>query len=133
MQQIKGKFEVRGFPLEPDAVARELGLMRMKFEKQFHGTLNATGVVCMMGLINQDTGSGAYVAIEKITGEVDARSGSFHLQHSASMSNGTRKQSISVVPGTGTGALAGIEGTMVIDIVDGQHFYTFDYRLAPGT
>jgi hypothetical protein len=35
-----------------------------------------------------------------------------------------------VVPGSGTDALAGLRGALTIDIVDGEHFYTFDYALS---
>lgn len=38
-----------------------------------------------------------------------------------------------VVPGSGTGELAGLSGTMAIDIVDGEHFYEFEYALADGS
>jgi len=45
------------------------------------------------------------------------------------MTRGAQQLVITVVPDSGTGDLAGITGTMTIDIKDGKHFYTFDYLL----
>ncbi len=129
MTEVKGKFEVQSDPLEPDEVTQALGAMRMKIEKRFEGSLTATSVVSMLGMMNRETGSGAYVALEKITGELEARKGSFSLQHSSAMDRGRPRQSILVVPDSGTAELSGLKGEMVVDIVDGQHFYTFTYEL----
>jgi hypothetical protein len=129
MKQVKGKFEVKGSPLELDAVAKEIGLMRMRFDKKFEGPLTGTSIVSMMGMMNMETHSGAYIAIEKITGEVESRKGSFCLHHSSSLTQGKPQQSVLVVPDSGTGELTGIEGNMIIDIIGDDHFYTFNYKL----
>jgi hypothetical protein len=47
------------------------------------------------------------------------------------MNRGQAQLTVSVVPDSGTGDLAGLAGTMAIDIVDGKHFYRFDYTLPP--
>ncbi len=129
MTQVKGTFEVQSSPLEADDVTRALGAVRMKFEKRFHGPLTATSFVSMMGVMDRETGSGGYVGLEKVTGELEGKRGSFLLQHSSTMNRGKPRQSVLIVPCSGTDALAGIHGEMVIDIVDGQHFYTLDYDL----
>ncbi len=129
MKEIKGMFEVKGTPVESSHVIKDLGLMQMKFEKKFDGQLNATGLVSMIGLMNKELGSGGYVAIEKISGELDTKKGSFFMQHNSSMNKGVPTQSITVVPDSGTGELSGIKGEMKIDIIDGQHFYTFRYEI----
>ena len=129
MNEAKGRFEVKGTPAEASSVTKELGLMHMRFEKFFHGPLHATGVVSMLGLMNKDLGSGGYVAIEKIEGELDSRKGTFLMQHNSSMHKGSSKQSISVIPDSGAGELTGLKGEMKIDIIDGQHFYTFAYEI----
>jgi len=108
MKEIKGQFEVKATPVEANAVAKELGLMQMKFEKKFEGLLQATGLVSMMGMMNQEKGSGGSVALKKITGEVESKKGSFFLKHSATMAQRKPHQSIAVVPDSGTGDLAGI-------------------------
>jgi len=74
-------------------------------------------------------GSAGYVAIDHVTGELDGRKGSFVLQHSGAMNRGAQVLSIMVVPDSGTGELAGLSGTLSINIVDGLHFYDFIYSL----
>ena len=69
--------------------------------------------------------------MERIVGTLDGRAGSFCMQHSGTMDRGQPSLSVSVIPDSGTDALAGLRGTLAIDIVDGGHFYTFDYIL-PG-
>jgi hypothetical protein len=129
VKQIKGKFDVQTSPLDGDDLTRALGAMQMKIEKQFEGALAASSVVLMMGVMNREIGSGGYVALEKVTGQLEGKRGSFLLQHSSTMDRGQPSQNIRVVPDSGTGALMGLKGQMVVDIIEGQHFYTFDYEL----
>lgn len=127
----KGPFDVKGTPRPPGEMAPELGAMRMTFHKRFHGDLEATSVAEMMGVMDQEIGSGGYVALERLTGTLHGRKGSFCLQHSSIMNRGKPTQSIMVVPDSGTEELSGITGTMVIDIKeDDSHFYTFEYSLS---
>jgi len=58
------------------------------------------------------------------------RSGSFVLQHSSTMNRGVPLQSITVVPESGTGELAGLEGKMIIKIEGGRHYYDFEYSFS---
>jgi hypothetical protein len=127
MTQAKGKFQVKGSPLELDTESKYIGAVRMRFDKVFEGALNATSIVTMMGIMDQNTKSGAYVALEKIDGQLDSKKGSFCMAHSSSMNKGKPQQLITVVPGTGTDELKDLSGSMVIDITDGHHFYTFNY------
>jgi hypothetical protein len=129
-KHAQGRFEVKPAPLPADDVSKKLGLMRMSFEKRFEGPLEATSLVSMIGMMDQELGSGAYVALERITGRLDGRAGSFCLQHSCAMERGKPSQIITVVPDSGTGELKGLRGTFTIDIVEDQHFYDFEYELA---
>jgi hypothetical protein len=45
------------------------------------------------------------------------------------MTRGAPQLSIEVVPDSGTGQLAGLTGKLTINIVDGKHFYEFEYTL----
>jgi hypothetical protein len=130
MPEVKGSFEVQSSPLEADEVTQALGAMRMKFEKRFTGPLTATSFMSMLGVMDRQTGSAAYVALEKVDGELDGKKGSFLFQHSSTMDRGRPRQSILVVPDSGTAELAGLKGELIVDIVDGRHFYTFSYELA---
>lgn len=120
MKTIKGKFDLSATPLELDKAIQKLGGIRMIFEKQFFGSIEAKSNVSMLGVMNKGLGSGSYVALEIIEGTVEGLSGSFGMQHSSSMLRGKSEQSISVIPDSGTGELSGISGKMIIDIVDGK-------------
>lgn len=130
MHQAKGTFDVHRTPEPVVDFGDGVHAMHMRFDKTFHGPLAATSVVHMLGVMDPATGSGGYVALERIVGTLDGHAGSFMLQHSSLLDHGAPTQSIKVVPGSGTDALAGLRGTLTIDIVDGAHFYTFDYTLS---
>lgn len=129
MKTIKGQFEVKSSALPMDQATVAVGAMRMMFSKTFQGGIEATSTVSMMGIMDQALGSGGYVALEKLTGKLDGVEGSFCLQHSSTMSRGAPAQMILVIPDSGTGGLKDLTGEMQIDIIDGQHFYTFNYEL----
>jgi hypothetical protein len=130
MTQAKGTFDIQR-TAEPAADFGDgVQAMRLRFDKTFHGPLAATSVVHMLGVMDPATGCGGYVALERIVGTLDGHAGSFMLQHGSLMDHGAPQQSIRVIPGSGTDALAGLRGTMTIDIVDGAHHYTFDYALS---
>jgi hypothetical protein len=123
-----GPFEVKLTPQTSDQ--DNSSLTRMSIDKQFHGDLEGTSKGEMLSAMTAVKGSAGYVAIEKVTGTLNGRKGSFVLQHSATMNRGTPQLSITVVPDSGTGQLEGIAGQMDIKIAtDGKHTYEFDYTL----
>ena len=129
--RISGAFEVKLLPQRADhPPAEAAGLGRMSLDKQYHGDLEATGQGEMLSLLDRTVGSGGYVAMERVTGTLAGKSGSFVLQHSATMNRGAAEMRIFVVPDSGTGELAGLQGTMEIRIEEKQHFYDFDYEFA---
>ncbi len=130
MKTAKGEFEVRLQPLET-ALKGEDGMMfgRMALDKTFKGDLAAHSVGEMLSLRTPVKTSAGYVALEHITGTLDGRSGSFVVQHFATMHDGAEQQILEVIPNSGTGELAGIRGQMKIIIKDGRHFYEFQYQL----
>jgi hypothetical protein len=101
----------------------------MSIDKQLHGDLEATSKGEMLAAGTAVKGSAGYVAIERVTGTLHGRSGSFVLQHHATMTRGAPQLDIIVVPDSGTGELTGLTGTMMITITDGKHFYQFEYAL----
>lgn len=132
MHQATGTFEVKLAPQKADNLQAEgAGLGRMSLDKQFHGDLEATGQGEMLSVLDREKGSGGYVALERATGTLQGREGSFILQHNATMNRGAAKMDIMVVPDTGTGQLTGISGSMIIRIEAGKHFYDFEYTLEP--
>lgn len=104
---------------------------RFTSDKQFQGDLEGTSVGEMLASgppPSGPKGSGGYVAMERVTGKLSRRTGSFILQHSSTMNLGVQNQSITVVPQSGTGELAGLEGKMIIRTKGEKHYYDFDYQ-----
>ena len=124
-----GSFEVKLNPLEVYNKSEGSNLARMSIDKQFQGDLTATSKGEMLSAMTDTKGSAGYVAIEKVTGTLHGRSGSFVLQHNATMTRGAPYLNIVVVPDSGTGELVGLTGKMLIIITDGKHSYEFDYAL----
>ena len=127
--QAKGEFEVKRIPQDELDIGQGATVGHSRFDKRFHGPLEATSVVHMLSVMSPVPGSGAYVAIERIEGTLDGRRGSFYAQHNGIMDRGKPSLDLTVVPDTGTGQLSGLRGRMAIEIVEGKHFYTFDYEL----
>lgn len=134
MQQVKGTFDVRRTGQSSiDDAGEGANMARIRLEKVFHGALDATSVVEMTSVGTAIQGSAAYVAIEYVSGRLDGRIGAFALQHAGTMKRGAPALSVTVVPDSGTGELQGLVGSLAIDIVEGQHHYTFDFELNPVT
>lgn len=125
----KGTFTVEMKPQTEPSTADGVSLGRMSLDKRFEGDLIATGKGEMLTALTPTKGSAGYVAIERVAGTLQGRSGSFVFQHGGTMDQGAQRLSIAVVPGSGTGALAGITGNFKIDITEGKHFYEFEYSL----
>jgi hypothetical protein len=128
-----GTFDVRLNPLPQYNTSEDAKLARMSIDKQFHGDLEATSKGEMLSAGTDVKGSAGYVAIERVNGTLRGRSGSFALQHNATMTRGAPYMNIIVVPDSGTGELAGLSGNMRIIIADGKHSYEFEYNLPGGT
>jgi uncharacterized protein DUF3224 len=131
-QQAKGSFDVKLQPIDVYNKDEGSHLARMSIDKQFHGDLEATSKGEMISAMGGVKGSAGYVAIERVTGTLSGRRGSFTLQHNATMTRGEPYLNIIVVPDSGTGELAGLSGTMKIIITNGAHAYEFNYVLNEG-
>ncbi len=130
--QVKGTFEVKLAPVDGggsdvDGVA----IGRLALTKTFHGELDATSTGEMIGVRNAAAPTSAgYIAFERVTGTLAGKRGTFVLTHKGTMTNGAGTLDCSVVPGSATGELAGLSGSVAIEIVEKVHHYTFDYELA---
>jgi hypothetical protein len=124
-----GSFELQSTPQPAYDVSDGVSLGRVTITKQFHGDLEGSSTVEMLTAMTPVKGSAAYVAIERVVATLHGRAGSFILQHSGTMTRGAPTLAVSVVPDSATGALAGLAGTMTIEIIDGKHLYRFDYTL----
>lgn len=124
-----GTFEVKLTPLEPAFKAEDNSIGRYSLDKQFHGALEAASKGEMLSGAGTVKGSGGYVAIERVTGVLDGRTGTFILQHNGTMQAGVFHLNVIVVPDSGTAQLTGLQGSMEIIIKDGKHSYDFTYTL----
>lgn len=131
-KRASGTFEVKMQPLWQSEQTEGATLGRMSLDKQFSGDLAGTGQGEMLSAVTTTQGSAGYVAIERVTATLHGREGSFVLQHTGTMTRGEQQLSITVVPDSATGQLAGLAGRLAIRIADGKHFYDLDYSLPEG-
>ena len=124
-----GTFDVKIAPQAADEHVGDPTVGRMSIDKHFHGDLEGTSLGQMLAAMTEVKDSAGYVALERVRGTLHGRTGTFVLQHSGTMARGVPGLIITVVPDSGTGALAGLTGTMTIEIKDGTHRYGFDYTL----
>jgi hypothetical protein len=128
MNHASGTFEVKVVP-QTDDKNGDAALGRMTIDKQFHGDLEGTSKGQMLTGMTDVKGSAGYVALEKVSGTLKGRTGTFILQHTGTMNRGVPQLTITVVPDSGTGQLAGITGDFKVIIADGKHSYEFEYTL----
>ena len=128
----KGSFEVKIAPQEQSA-APEGGqpTARFSLDKTFSGALNGRAIGTMLSVGAPKPGSAAsYVALDQFDGTLDDKRGGFVLVHRGMMSkSGEGDLDVRIATDSGTGELAGIAGTLKIDIRDGKHFYDLAYTL----
>jgi hypothetical protein len=128
-QHASGTFEVKLAPLDPAFKTDDNSLGRMSLDKQFHGDLEADSKGEMLTGAGTVKGSGAYVAMERVSGRLHRRTGTFILHHNGTMQNGVFHLNVQVAPDSGTGQLTGLTGTMNIIIIEGKHSFDFAYTL----
>ena len=131
MTRVSGTFEVKlnPHPTAHDHAGAPLG--RFSIDKQFRGDLVGTSKGEMLTGGTAVENSAGYVAIERVSGTLHGKRGTFILQHSGTMTRGVPSLSVTVVPDSGTDELAGLSGTMNIISANRKHSYEFDYTLAP--
>jgi Protein of unknown function (DUF3224) len=128
--KVKGPFEVKVAPLTLSDVAQDPSMGRMSIDKQYHGDLEGTGKGEMLTGGNPASGAGVYVAVERVSGTLGGKKGSFLVYHHATMVDGKPDLTITVAPKSGTDQLAGISGSMNIIFGEGgKHFYELTYTL----
>jgi hypothetical protein len=128
MATVSGSLEVITEAEPPFLDQDGLKINRNVVRKKFLGTMSGTSEAQMIAALTPTPGSAGYVAIEHFTGSVAGKSGSFVLQHFGLMEAGEADLKVVIVPGSGTGELAGVSGTLTIDNEDGNHSYILDYE-----
>jgi hypothetical protein len=130
--RASGPFDVKLNPMPQEDRVGDATIGRLSIDKQFHGDLEATSKGQMLAASSDVKGSAGYVALERVSGTLHGRNGTFALQHTGTMTRGAPQLSVTVVPDSGTGQLQGLAGRMTINITDGKHSYEFDYELKGG-
>ena len=124
-ERATGTFEIDSWEEEPYDERDGVKLTRTRATKTFRGEVEGTSTAELLMTYVADEGV-AYAGSERITGSVHGRAGSFVLHHTA----GPSGVSWSIVPGTGTGELAGLAGEATITVgSDGGHSFALDYDL----
>lgn len=127
-KHARGTFVVQMNPLDQDDLSK---LGRLSLDKQFQGDLQAIGKGQMLTAVTSVDNSAGYVAIERVTGTLHGRSGSFVLLHRGMMDRGIQDLTITIVPDSGTDALVGLSGTLSISIDEnGAHSYDLAYTFS---
>jgi hypothetical protein len=129
MTHATGTFEVNMQPQGEGDVAPGSSLGRLSLDKRFSGDLQAIGKGQMLAARTDIPTSAAYVAIERVSGRLHGREGSFVLVHKGMMTQQAQSLVVEIVPDSGTGQLSGITGTLGIRIEGGLHGYDLEYRL----
>jgi uncharacterized protein DUF3224 len=105
-------------------------LTRASVAKTFTGDLEGDGRVEYLMIYRPD-GSATYVGMERVTGRLGGRTGSFVLQRAGVFEGGQAKETYSVVPESGTGELRGLRGEGSTAVGHGtEHPFTLNYELA---
>ena len=105
-------------------------MTRASVTKTFTGELEGEGQVEYLMMYRSD-GSATFVGLERITGRIGAKSGTFVLQRTGVFEGGQAKESYSVVPGSATGDLQGLLGDGSSAVGHGmEHPFTLSYELA---
>ena len=128
MNKIQGAFSIQLKPQAASIGLENASIGRQIFDKQFRGDLEATSQGEMLSCMGHVQGSAGYVAIERVTGTLQGKQGSFALMHMGTMNRGEKGLKIHVIPDSGTEQLQGLQGNMDIQILDGQHFYEFEFH-----
>ena len=130
MTRATGTFEVQLAPVGNDSTPEGPNLARMSIDKTFTGDFDGVSkgeMITAAGIAVKE--SAAYSAVERLTGALHGRQGSFALQHTGIMDRGKPSLTITVVPDSGTGALTGLTGKMDIIIEGKEHKYVFEYSM----
>jgi hypothetical protein len=129
MKNANGTFDVKLIPQGAEDRVEGNSLGRNLLEKKFHGDLEGTSKGEMLTAMSPVKGSGTYVAVERFSGKLHGRDGTFMLHHLGTMTRGSPSLAVTVVPDSGTGALTGLMGKMAITVTPEKHTYDFEYTL----
>jgi Protein of unknown function (DUF3224) len=129
-QTVNARFAIKKWEEKPYSEGPDQPKMtRASVSKTFTGDLEGQGEVEYLMMYRSD-GTAAFVGLERVSGQLGGRSGSFVLQRTGVFEGGQAKESYSVVPGSGTGQLTGLRGQGTSSVGHGmEHPFKLDYEL----
>ena len=128
-QHASARFAIKNWDEKPYSEGPNLPkLTRASVTKTFTGDIEGEGLVEYLMMYRAD-GSATFVGLERVVGQIDGKSGSFVLQRTGAFEGGLAKESYSVVPGSATGELRGLQGEGSTTVGHGmEHPMTLDYE-----
>ena len=109
-KQAKTTFGIKSWDEKPySEIEGSPKLTRATVTKSYQGDIDGEGKVEYL-MMYRSAGSATFTGLERVTGSIGGRSGSFVLQHTGTFEDGVAKVTLSVVPGSGTGDLRGMKG-----------------------
>ena len=126
----KATFKIISWDEEPfDEPEDGPRLTRAHIRKSFHGDLSGTGNL-MYVMTYLDGGVASFTGFEKVVGSLGGLTGSFVLRHTGFFDGEKATAEYEVVPGSGTGELAGLSGTGGFSAGHAEeHDMTLDYEV----
>jgi Protein of unknown function (DUF3224) len=123
-----GRIDVKTYEPQPyEEVDDGPNLVQIHVTETFSGDIEGEGVVRFLQAVRTDE-SASFVGIERVTGSIDGRQGSFLLQDAGTLEGQAVKGDWFVIPGSGTGDLTGLRGEGGFSAQLGQHAsITLDY------
>jgi hypothetical protein len=131
MKTAKARFTIKSWNEQPYSEGPDVPkLTRASVVKAFTGDVEGEGQVEYLMMYRSD-GSATFVGLERISGRIGDRTGSFVLQRIGVFESGQAKESYSVVPGSGTEDLRGLRGEGRSALGHGaDHPFALNYELA---
>lgn len=131
MTHVEAAFEITGWDEEDVFTGDDVRIYRVQVAKRLSGAISGTASGWMTMVVAPGD-SAAYVGFDRLEVEIDGRAGSFVVRHDAAMFPGGGDARWDVVPGSGTGGLTGIGGTVTISQdADGTHTLGLEYEIDP--
>ena len=129
-KSAKGQFAIKNWDEKPYSEGPDMPkLTRATVTKTFTGDIEGDGLVEYLMMYGSD-GTATFVGLERITGRIQGKAGSFVLQRTGTFEGGQAKESYSVIAGSGTGELRGLRGNGTSSVGHGmEHPFVLEYEL----
>jgi len=128
-QTASARFAIKNWDEKPYSEGQnEPKLTRATVTKTFTGDIEAESQVEYLMMYRSD-GTAAFVGLERVSGRIAGKSGSFVLQRAGVFEGGQAKESYSVIPGSATGELQGLRGEGTSSVGHGmEHPFSLSYE-----